>query len=56
MFASKVAKVFFNSNTMLRIGNEQLREDENLHKVPYKVDNICSIWFKILKTHVPAVK
>ena len=41
---------------MLRIGNEQLREDENLHKVPYKVDNICSIWFKILKTHVPAVK
>ena len=36
------------------IVNQQLREDESLHKVPYKVDYICLIWFKILKTHVRA--
>ena len=33
------------------IVNQQLREEESLHKVPYKVDYICLIWFKILKTH-----
>ena len=41
----------FSLTQTIFIVNEQLREDENLHKLPYKVDYICMIWFKILKTH-----